>query len=173
MKIQVIFSFHVYILIILTILNYLNFLIVDLQPSHHFKYQLQSKFTYFLIYFQSYLSLENNHIYIFKTLINRSQLPFWRIFNILLIRILIPSLLLALVYFTAFRVRRKIAKQTQTTRQEQLKALEIIVFKKTDDEEISCAICLDDFHEGDRLRLLPCQVRNIILLYFHSCYYQF
>ncbi|VBB34052.1 unnamed protein product [Acanthocheilonema viteae] len=75
-------------------------------------------------------------------------------------------------HFCAVRVcreRRHLAKKRLSKRN--LKKLPVKKFRKGDAEE-SCAICIDDFVDGEKLRVLPCNhVKSISDLYAYSAYH--
>ncbi|KAI7834835.1 hypothetical protein BX661DRAFT_175624 [Kickxella alabastrina] len=84
------------------------------------------------------------------------ELPF---LDVLFITILSPLLMMGFIY-VLYRLRLRQNRLRDLAPQDLVKSLPINTFnhaKYREGEPAECAICLDDFEDGDELRVLPCK----------------
>jgi len=97
--------------------------------------------------------IENN--YTLSVLITSSQ-AYWPMLNILVLIIVAPALLLMLLYLV-WRCRSYRHAKNERAPQAEIVKLPVKTYaSKEGVENDTCPICLDEFKDGDQLRVLPC-----------------
>ena len=79
--------------------------------------------------------------------------------DVLVIVVISPSVLLALIY-VSWRIRQRQKRRADLADVNTVNKLAIKIYGKQkirENEREECAICLEDYMEGDNLRVLPCQ----------------
>ncbi|CAO3701815.1 unnamed protein product [Rhizopus microsporus] len=83
----------------------------------------------------------------------------WPLLDMLLIVVLSPAVMMLFVYLT-WQLRQRQHKQNDMAPTQLVAKLPTYVFRRekvTDTDHMDCAICLEDYLEGDKLRVLPCK----------------
>ncbi|KAG2219159.1 hypothetical protein INT45_002350 [Circinella minor] len=83
----------------------------------------------------------------------------WPLIDVLVIVVISPSVLLALIY-VSWRIRQRQKRRADLADVNTVNKLAIKIYNKQkirENEREECAICLEDYMEGDHLRVLPCQ----------------
>jgi RING-like zinc finger len=83
----------------------------------------------------------------------------WPLLDVLVIVILSPSIMMIFIYIS-WRVRQRQRRQKDLAPQNVVTNLPVKVFRQVErkeNEPEECAICLEDYVDGDELRILPCR----------------
>ncbi|XP_071491184.1 E3 ubiquitin-protein ligase RNF13-like isoform X1 [Diadema antillarum] len=91
----------------------------------------------------------------FKVILLPYESPSWGYYFLPFISVTSTCLLFFVLYGVAKYVRDQRRRRRARLSRDHLKKLPIKKFKKGDDYDV-CAICLDDYEEGQKLRILPC-----------------
>jgi len=79
----------------------------------------------------------------------------WHMYIVPFLIVISICFLLMFIFLVIKKIRRYQRRRRARLPPSKLKKLKIIVYCYSDEYDI-CAICLDDFEEGDKLRILPC-----------------
>ena len=89
--------------------------------------------------------------------VNGNQAISWPILDIIIISIIAPSLVMILLY-SLWRVRRRQLRNRERAPVSVVVTLPVRIYSKVEkQEDETCPICLDDFKDGDEIRILPCK----------------
>jgi E3 ubiquitin-protein ligase RNF13 len=83
----------------------------------------------------------------------------WPLLDVLVIVILSPSIMMIFIYIS-WRVRQRQRRQKDLAPQNVVTNLPVKVFRQVErkeNEPEECAICLEDYVDGEELRILPCR----------------
>jgi len=87
----------------------------------------------------------------------QGEAPFsFKLYIIPFLAVIGSSFLILLCFMVVRAVRQRRRRRRSRLSRERLKQIPVKEFQKGDDYE-SCAICLDDYENGDQLRILPCK----------------
>ncbi|KAG0179206.1 E3 ubiquitin-protein ligase rnf13 [Apophysomyces sp. BC1034] len=78
----------------------------------------------------------------------------WPMLDVVIIVLVSPSIMMLFIY-VAWQLRQRHKRQQELAPAEVVSRLGVRVFRR-EKNEVSCAICLDDYVDGDTLRVLPC-----------------
>lgn len=79
----------------------------------------------------------------------------WHMYIIPFLIVISICFLLMFIFLVIKKVRRYQRRRRARLPTSKLKKLKVIIYTESDNYDM-CAICLDDFEEGDKLRILPC-----------------
>lgn len=83
----------------------------------------------------------------------------WPLLDVLVIVILSPSIMMIFIYIS-WRVRQRQRRQKDLAPQNVVTNLPVKIFRQVErkeNEPEECAICLEDYVDGEELRILPCR----------------
>ncbi|KAI8098035.1 uncharacterized protein B0P05DRAFT_523063 [Gilbertella persicaria] len=83
----------------------------------------------------------------------------WPLLDMLLVVVLSPAVMMLFIYFT-WQIRQRQRRKNDIAPTNFVSKLPTYTFKRekiVDTEHVECAICLEDYLEGDKLRTLPCK----------------
>ncbi|XP_076370120.1 E3 ubiquitin-protein ligase RNF13-like isoform X2 [Tachypleus tridentatus] len=90
-----------------------------------------------------------------RLLLTRNAYFDWTKYILLLISVLFFALMMSVAFLVIKCVRDRRKNQRNRLSSKHLKQLPVSKFKKGDPYDV-CAICLEDYKEGEKLRILPC-----------------
>jgi len=104
-------------------------------------------------------TLKANYLYRMNPTARVTLTPYytlpWHMYIVPFLIVISICFLLMFIFLVIKKLRRYQRRRRARLSPSKLKKLKIIIFSETDDYDM-CAICLDDFEEGDKLRILPC-----------------
>ncbi|KAL5254390.1 hypothetical protein ACHWQZ_G013989 [Mnemiopsis leidyi] len=104
-------------------------------------------------------TLKSNYLYSVNpsalvTLTPYYTLP-WHMYIVPFLIVISICFLLMFIFLVIKKVRRYQRRRRARLPASKLKKLKILIYSEVDEYDM-CAICLDDFEDGDKLRILPC-----------------
>lgn len=105
------------------------------------------------------LSLKSDYLFTVNPTATVTLTPYytlpWHMYIIPFLIVISICFVLMLIFLVIKKFRRYQRRRRARLSPAKLKKLKIIIFCETDNYDM-CAICLDDFEDGDKLRILPC-----------------
>jgi len=106
-----------------------------------------------------HISLNDSDIPFVPVRLNKSDQQYWPIINIIIARIIAPVIIMVFLYTVVFRFRRTYRTKETNRRQVHVQILPKRNYssKDADQDHNVCSICLEEYVDGDELRILPCK----------------